>query len=89
MAFVLSRFRSGTLRTPCEPKDVGYSCDFSKNSPNPRFWYNTYWLDCFSILFMHIRILVWSLLGTYMIGTHLNNFCTWLCMDKLGVVHEN
>ncbi len=26
-----------------EQKDVGYSCDFSKNSPNPRFWYNTYW----------------------------------------------
>ncbi len=30
MAFVLSRFRSGTLRTLCEPKDVGYSCDLSK-----------------------------------------------------------
>ncbi len=43
MAFLLSRIRSGTLRTLCEPKDVGYSCDFSKNSPNPGFWYNTYW----------------------------------------------
>ncbi len=30
MAFVLSRIRSGTLRTRCEPKDVGNSCDFSK-----------------------------------------------------------
>ncbi len=37
MAFDLSLFRSGTLRTLCESKDVGYSCDFSKNSPNPRF----------------------------------------------------
>ena len=43
MAFVLSRFRSATLRTLCEVKDVGYSCDFLKNSPNPRFWYNAYW----------------------------------------------
>ncbi len=43
MAFVLSRIRSVTLRTLCEPKDVGYSRDFSKNSQNPRFWYNTYW----------------------------------------------
>ena len=34
---VLSRIGSGTLRTLCEPKDVGNSCDFSKNSPNPRF----------------------------------------------------
>ncbi len=44
MAFVLPRIRSGTLRALCEPKDVlvGYSCDLSKNSPNPRFWYNTY-----------------------------------------------
>ncbi len=37
----LSPIRSGDLRTLCEPKDLGYSCDFSKNSPNPRFWYNT------------------------------------------------
>ncbi len=43
MAFVLCRFHSATSRTLCEAKDVGYSCDFSKNSPNPRFWYNTYW----------------------------------------------
>ena len=43
MAFVLSRIRSGNLRTLCEPKDIGYSCDFLKNSPNPTFWYNTYW----------------------------------------------
>ncbi len=27
-----------TLRTLCEAKDVGYSYDFLKNSPNPRFW---------------------------------------------------
>ncbi len=33
MAFILSRFRSATLRTLCEAKDVGYSCDFSKNNP--------------------------------------------------------
>ncbi len=30
MAFVLSRIRSGTLRTLCKPRDVGYSCNFSK-----------------------------------------------------------
>ncbi len=36
MGYVLSRIRSGTLRTLCEPKDVGYSCNFSKSSPNPR-----------------------------------------------------
>ncbi len=35
MAFALSRFRSATSRTLCEGKDVGYSCGFSKNSPNP------------------------------------------------------
>ncbi len=35
MTFVSSRIRSGALRTLFEPKDVGYSCEFSKNSPNP------------------------------------------------------
>ncbi len=28
---------AAVLRTLCEPKDVGYSCDFSKTSSNPRF----------------------------------------------------
>ncbi len=41
MAFVLSCICSGTLRTLDEPQDVGYSCDFSKNSMNPIFYYNT------------------------------------------------
>ncbi len=28
-------FAAELLKTLCEPKDVGYRCDFSKNSPNP------------------------------------------------------
>ncbi len=33
MAFVLSRFAAQLQEHLCEAKDVGYSCDFSKNSP--------------------------------------------------------
>ncbi len=71
MAFVLSRFCSTTLRTLCEAKDVGYSCDFSKNSSNLRFWYNTYKLldsisrSIESPIGLHNRSAEWLELGNH------------------------
>ncbi len=48
MVFALSSIRSGASTTLCEPNDVGFSCDFSKNSPNPGFRTIHMILDCIS-----------------------------------------
>ncbi len=68
MAFVLSHIRRCALSTLCEPKDVGYSCDFSKKKSKPEILVQH--------IFDSISRSIESPIGLTFTGTYLTTYIT-------------